>query len=373
MTAILYGYALFLLEAATILAALGLVGLWLMSKSFGGTDDGDEGRLVVRRLDLGLREQVRQLRFAGLAPGERRLAEKSEAAADKQRDKQDKQHASRALDQGSKVPSPVDGSASTPLPSEAQGRVFVLDFAGDLAAQQVAGLRVLIDSVIAAFRAGDEVLLRLESPGGAVHGYGLAGAQLARLRDAGVPLTVAVDKVAASGGYMMAVVADHVVCAPFAMVGSIGVVATIPNIHKLLRRHDVDVELHTAGRYKRTLTVIGENTEEGRQKFREDLDAIHAAFRAWVGRYRPQIDLDRVCTGEVWLGDQALSLGLCDSVGTSDAWLLARRERPLLLLRWQKKRNVGERLGLAVADGVSSVAGALAERLWARLQRREPW
>ncbi len=374
MTAIFYGYALFLLESVTVLVALGLAGLWLSSRSFGGGgDDGDEGRILVRRLDLGLREQVRHLRFAGLAPGERRLAEKAEAAADKQRDKLDKQRASRALEKGRKEPSAGDEASGAPLPSEVQGRVFVLDFVGDLAAQQVTGLRVLIDSVIAAFRPGDEVLLRLESPGGAVHGYGLAGAQLARLRESGIPLTIAVDKIAASGGYMMAVVGNSIVCAPFAMVGSIGVVATLPNFHKLLQRHDVDIELHTAGKFKRTLTVVGENTEEGRQKFREDLDVIHSAFRDWVGRHRPQLDLDRVSTGEVWLGEQAVSLGLCDSVGTSDAWLLARRERPLLHLRWQKKRNVGERFGLAIADGLSGVAGTLADRAWARLARREPF
>ncbi|HAG03611.1 MAG TPA: protease SohB, partial [Leclercia adecarboxylata] len=166
-------------------------------------------------------------------------------------------------------------------------------------------LREEITAVLAVARAEDQVVLRLESPGGVVHGYGLASSQLQRLRDKQIPLTVAVDKVAASGGYMMACVADKIVAAPFSIIGSIGVVAQIPNFNRFLKNKDIDVELHTAGQYKRTLTLLGENTEEGRQKFREDLNDTHQLFKSFVQQMRPTLDIDQVASGEHWYGTQA--------------------------------------------------------------------
>ena len=130
-------------------------------------------------------------------------------------------------------------------------------------------------------------MVRLESGGGLVHGYGLAAAQLVRLKDAGLTLTVCVDKVAASGGYMMACVADKVVAAPFAVIGSIGVVSQLPNFHKWLKNHDVDYEMFTAGDYKRTVTVFGENDAEDRAKYQEELEQTHALFKHFVNTYRP--------------------------------------------------------------------------------------
>ena len=105
------------------------------------------------------------------------------------------------------------------------------------------------------------------------------------------------DKVAASGGYMMACIGDRILSAPFAVLGSIGVVAQIPNLHRLLKKHDVDYEVLTAGEYKRTLTVFGENTDKGRQKFQEDLELTHVLFKDFVSRYRPQLDIDQVLGG----------------------------------------------------------------------------
>jgi serine protease SohB len=139
----------------------------------------------------------------------------------------------------------------------------VLDFKGSMDAHEVGALREEITAVLTLVKPEDQVVLRLESPGGVVHGYGLAASQLQRLRDKQVPLTVAVDKVAASGGYMMACVADKIVAAPFSIIGSIGVVAQIPNFNRFLKSKEIDIELHTAGQFKRTLTLLGENTEEG--------------------------------------------------------------------------------------------------------------
>lgn len=227
-------------------------------------------------------------------------------------------------------------------------RVFVVDFRGDLQASRVESLRQEITAIVSVAAAEDEVLLRLESPGGAVAGYGLAASQLARLREHGVRLTVAVDRVAASGGYMMACVADTVIAAPFAIVGSIGVVAQLPNFHRLLKKHDIDFELITAGRYKRTLTVFGENTEEGREKFAAELEDIHELFKDFIRRYRPQIDMERVATGEFWLGERALQLGLVDRLQTSDEYLLqAGDSADLLLVNYHHRPPLSRRLSLA--------------------------
>lgn len=199
--------------------------------------------------------------------------------------------------------------------------LFVLDFIGDIKASQVEQLRQEISAILAIAKEKDEVLLRLESPGGSVNGYGLAASQLQRLRDQKIPLTVCIDKVAASGGYLMACVANHIIAAPFAIIGSIGVVAQLPNFHRWLKNHNIDVELLTAGEYKRTLTIFGENTPKGRQKFQEDLELIHQQFSNYVLNYRTNLDIEKVATGEHWLGHDAAELGLIDTLKTSDDYL----------------------------------------------------
>lgn len=206
-------------------------------------------------------------------------------------------------------------SADTPK------RVYVLNFHGDIKATALENLRHEVTAILEVATAKDEVVVKLESGGGMVHAYGLAASQLTRIRDAGVPLTICVDKVAASGGYMMACIADKVLAAPFAMLGSIGVVAQIPNFNKMLKKHDVDFEMLTAGEYKRTLTLFGENTEKGREKFQEDLENIHRLFKAFVAQYRPKLDVAAVATGEVWFGTEALDNALADEISTSDQYI----------------------------------------------------
>ena len=203
-------------------------------------------------------------------------------------------------------------------------RVFVCNFKGDLRASAVSALREEITAILTVARLEDEVVAVIESPGGAIHGYGLAASQLARIRARGIRLTVAVDKVAASGGYMMACVADHVIAAPFAVLGSIGVVAQLPNFNRLLRKHDIDFEQFTAGRYKRTITLFGENTPEGRAKFQEEIEEAHALFKEFVRAHRPVVDVETIATGEHWFGRRALELKLVDALQTSDDYLAAR-------------------------------------------------
>ncbi|KAF1369273.1 protease SohB [Yokenella regensburgei] len=245
-------------------------------------------------------------------------------------------------------------------------RVWVLDFKGSMDAHEVSGLREEITAVLAVAKPQDEVLLRLESPGGVVHGYGLASSQLQRLRDKSIPLTVAVDKVAASGGYMMACVANKIVAAPFSIIGSIGVVAQIPNFNRFLKGKEIDVELHTAGQYKRTLTMLGENTEEGRQKFRESLNETHDLFKSFVKQMRPTLDIEQVATGEHWYGVQALEKGLVDEVRTSDDLLLSLiADREVISVRYLQKKKLMDRFTGSAAES----ADKLLLRWWQRGQK----
>lgn len=243
-------------------------------------------------------------------------------------------------------------------------RIYVLDFDGDIRASAVASLRHEISAILTMVRPEDEVLLRLESPGGMVHSYGLASSQLQRIRDKGITLTIAIDEVAASGGYMMACTGSKLLAAPFAVIGSIGVVAQMPNFHRLLKKHDVDIELHTAGEYKRTLTMVGENTEAGRRKFVEELEITHQLFKDFVGRNRPQLDIDQIATGEVWYGQQALEKGLIDALQTSDDYLLAMsKEADLFTVRYRQKRSLQERLGVAAEAAVERGSWKILEKL----------
>lgn len=246
-------------------------------------------------------------------------------------------------------------------------RVYVLDFDGDIKASAVENLRHEITALLGVAKSTDEVVLRLESGGGMVHSYGLASSQLARIRDAQIPLTVCVDKVAASGGYMMACIGDKILSAPFAVLGSIGVVAQLPNIHRLLKKNDIDVEVLTAGEYKRTMTVLGENTEAGRQKFLQELQTTHDLFKQFVARYRPQLDIDAVATGEVWLGSDAQRLALVDTLQTSDEYLSKRAEESdVYLLEFIQKKTLQERIGLGAGAAVEHIA----DKGWERLQQR---
>lgn len=199
--------------------------------------------------------------------------------------------------------------------------LYILDFNGDIKATQVEQLREEISAVLTLATPKDEVVLRLESPGGSVNGYGLAAAQLQRLRDKQIPLTICIDKIAASGGYLMACLGHQIIAAPFAIIGSIGVVAQMPNFHRWLQKNDIDVELLTAGEYKRTLTLFAENTDKGRKKFKEDLEQIHLSFKDYVLNNREQLDINQVSTGEHWLACEALNLRLIDKLQTSDEYL----------------------------------------------------
>ena len=245
-----------------------------------------------------------------------------------------------------------------------RSKVYVLNFDGNISASAVGHLREEITAVLTQATPNDEVLLKLESAGGMVHSYGLASSQLDRLRKKNVPLTVCVDKVAASGGYMMACVADKILAAPFAIIGSIGVVAQMPNFNKVLKKHDVEFELLTAGEHKRTLTMFGENTEKGREKFIEELEETHQLFKEYVSTRRPQIDINKIATGEIWYGSRAKDIKLIDDIQTSDEYLVSRIEdADVFEVAYVFKKKLHQRLGIAAEES----ADRLLVKWWSRL------
>ncbi len=233
----------------------------------------------------------------------------------------------------------------TSLENNPQKNIFVIHFHGDIKASAVTALREEVTATLEVAKSSDEVIVCLESTGGMVHAYGLAAAQLSRIRQKQIPLTVIVDKVAASGGYLMACVANKILAAPFAIIGSIGVIAQLPNFNRLLKEKHIDFEQITAGNYKRTLTVFGENTKEGRDKLRHEIEEIHQLFKNLIHEHRPQLDILKVSTGEIWLGTQALELQLVDALTTSDDYLLSLYNHANLFeVSYHIKKSLGEKI-----------------------------
>ncbi|WP_028112958.1 protease SohB [Ferrimonas kyonanensis] len=334
----LFEYGLFLAKALTLVVAV--VAIILVAAQVGRSQRGQKGELQVTCLSDQLEDYQHHLEGALLTKEQLKAKEKAEKKAEKARQKEEKANVDKPRD----------------------GRVFVLDFKAGIEASEVVSLREEISALLTVADKQDQVLVRLESGGGMVHAYGLASSQLARLREAGIPLTIAVDKVAASGGYMMACVADHIVAAPFSIIGSIGVIAQLPNFNKLLKKSNIEFEQHTAGEFKRTLTMFGENTDSAREKFREELEETHGLFKDFIGRYRPELDLGKVATGEHWFATQALDLGLVDKLSTSDDWLMKQaKDKEVLKLSYVIKKNLANRFGRGASEALEAVTMKLAE------------
>lgn len=341
---LLSSYGLFLAKAVTVVVAVAAVVAIIVNAALRKRGQA-AGQLRLTHLGDDYQQMKDDLQLAKMKPQVQKVWLKQHKKAEKQKAKAEKRAAKQ-------------GAVASQKPT-----LYVLDFKGSMDAGEVAALREEVSAVLAVAEKGDEVLLRLESPGGVVHGYGLAASQLQRLRDRGLRLTAAVDKVAASGGYMMACVADRIVAAPFAILGSIGVVAQIPNFNRLLKRNDIDVELHTAGQYKRTLTLFGENTDEGREKFQEDLNETHLLFKDFVHQMRPSLDIDKVATGEHWYGRQAIALNLIDDIITSDELIISQMDLfNVLGVHYARRRKMIDR----VTHSVGSVAERLLMKWWQR-------
>jgi len=348
-------YGLFLAKTLTFLVALVVVITLVLSVS-GRNRKADKGQIEVSHLNEQFEEMRDLLRDAMLDPEQL----KAQAKAEKKKRKAEEAEKKRAAKLKGAEPESGAGDVQDP----GKKRVFVLDFVGDIKASACDNLREEISAVLSQARETDEVVVRLESGGGMVHSYGLASSQLARITSKKIPLTVCVDKVAASGGYMMACVANKIVAAPFAVLGSIGVLAQLPNFHKLLKKNDIDFEMFTAGEYKRTVTMFGENTPKGREKFVEDLEDTHVLFKEFVSEHRPQVDIAKVATGEVWFGRRALDVNLVDDLRTSDEYLLEQIETAdIYEVSYAHKKSLPERLGLAAQGAVARLLLTRWERL----------
>ncbi|GAB5378887.1 MAG: protease SohB [Aliiglaciecola sp.] len=326
----LFQYGLFVAKAITIVVAILLVVggvIALASKQKQGA-----GNLEIKSLSEQIDDLKQNAQQLLLSKEQLKKREKDKKKADKEKKK------NKSNDENEDKPN-----------------LFVIDFKGSMDAHEVDNLREEVTAVICSAQDKDEVLVRLESGGGVVHGYGLAASQLQRLKDNGIHLTAAVDKVAASGGYMMACVADTVLSAKFAIIGSIGVIAQLPNFNKLLKKNNIEFEQHTAGDFKRTLTMFGENTDQGRDKFRQELEEVHVMFKDFVSEHRDNINIDKVATGEYWYGSKAAELGLVDTIQTSDDFLLGKLDsHKIYSVKYTKKKPLPERLGMAASAGVES-------------------
>lgn len=320
----LFSYLLFLAQAITVVIAIIIVIAIVANTASHAKELVQGDHITVKKLNERF-DNMRDVLNQKLLTAEEYKAKAKAAAKDKKK--------------AAKQPAATE---------EPDGRLFVIEFQGDMRASAGEHLREEVTAILTVATPEDKVLVKLESPGGTVHGYGLAASQLQRIRDRGIHLTVAVDKVAASGGYMMACVANEIVAAPFAIIGSIGVVMQLPNLNKLLKKHDIEFEQITAGEYKRTLSMFGENTDEGRNKTKQELEEVHGLFKNFIQQYRPELDLAMVATGEHWHALQAKELGLVDTIQTSDDYLLAASEKQALYsVKHEQKKTIGQKLGMA--------------------------
>ncbi|CAA0121713.1 putative protease SohB [BD1-7 clade bacterium] len=329
-------YGLFLLKAVTIVVSIIVVfGAFIAigSRSKGG--GLHSGHVDVKKLNEKFEDYERELRSATMSEKSYKAFEKEVRKSKKATDK-----------------------ADSDLP-----RIYVIDFEGDVQASAVDNLTETVSAVLTLATPKDEVVMNVESPGGMVHTYGLAASQLDRIREKNIPLTVCVDKVAASGGYLMACVADKILAAPFAIIGSIGVLAQIPNFNRVLKKYDVDYEVMTAGEHKAPITMFGEITDKGRDKLKEDLEDTHVLFKEFIAKHRPNVDLDEVATGEVWYGTRALAHNLVDEVVTSDSYLMKQAaSKEIFHIEFVEKKSLQEKLGMQIAHVISTVVGQVASR-----------
>ncbi len=335
--------------AKTVTFVLAVIAIIIAIAGAAMKQQHKKGELEITDLSEQFIETEEDIIHALLTKEEYKEKEKADKKLAKEKAKADKAKAKLAK----------AGEAEEP----SKAHVFVIDFNGSIDAKEVSSLREEVTAILSVAKPTDEVFIRLESGGGMVHGYGLASSQLDRIRQHNIPLTVSVDKVAASGGYMMACVANHIICAPFAILGSIGVIAQVPNFNKLLKKHDIEFEQFTAGEFKRTVTMFGENTEKGKAKFIEELEETHVLFKNFVSERRPSLDIAKVATGEHWFGTTALELGLVDSIQTSDDYLQGKsKSHKVVAIKYEIKKGLAEKFSKAASLSAESFIGKLLQR-----------
>lgn len=374
---LLWDYLNFLLQTVTVVVAIVVVIAVISSVAVRRTSERSQvGHLTVRYLNDFYDAMRSTIEQASLTQGQAKKHRKAERKEKKQKEKAgaksspEKSESAATQESSSdekdsdKDENGKDKTEEKAEKDEGQKSVFVIGFEGDLEASKVERLKHEISAVLTQAKKKDEVVVKVESPGGVVHAYGYAASQLMRVRKAGVKLTVAVDEVAASGGYMIAVVADQILAAPFALVGSIGVAAEIPNVNRLLKKYDVDYEIITAGEFKRTLSVFGENTDAARKKFVEEIEDVHELFKEFVSHHRPAVDLSVVATGESWYGERALARNLIDQIMTSDEYIMnACDDSKVFELTWHPPKKQLSDVLTQTATSMLSIARWLRRKL----------
>ncbi len=350
-------YGVFLAKVVTIVVSIVFILGVAFSNSNRREKGGKKGVIRVSYLNEYYENLSDSLKIAVLDKPTLKLLEKAEKKKAKDEEKKSKKRAKN----NAKTLDPKTSKETIITPEdERKKRVFVLNFEGDVGAESVSSLREEITTVLSLADESDEIVLRLESPGGMVHAYGLASSQLLRIRNAGIPLTICVDKVAASGGYMMACLADRLIAAPFAIIGSIGVLVQLPNFSRVLQNYDVDYEIISAGEYKRTLTTFGEITEKGREKVKEEVETIHDVFKKWVKEYRPAVEIDKIATGETWLGSQAKDRYMVDDIRTSDEILVeAVKEHDVYEVEYEIPKSIQDKLAGAFHGAFNKISSSL--------------
>ncbi|MDP6437638.1 MAG: protease SohB [Gammaproteobacteria bacterium] len=327
MTEFFIDFGLFFLKSVTVVAAIVAVIFAIVATSRG---EGKLHGLNIEKLNDKYRKMAETLRHKMLSKSDWRKFEKQEKKDRKQEEKE--------------------------AGDESRKRVFVLKFKGDMRASEVDSLREEVTAVTAVATNDDEIVVCLENSGGTVHEHGLGASQLERIRSRGLCLTVIVDKVAASGGYLMASIANKIIAAPFAIIGSIGVLAQLPNFNRFLEQRGIDFEQVTAGKYKRTLTMFGKNTEEDRKKTREDVEEVHRLFKGAVAQHRPDLDMETVSTGEYWYGSRALELGLVDELGSSDDYLMkAAEDADIYAVTYKGRESLVQKIQHALTSFAASL------------------
>lgn len=344
-------YGLFLAKAVTIVVAIVLIIGTIANAGQRQMKGHKKGSIKVTRLNDHLDELRNALRHSVFDKAQLKLLGKQEKKKHKAEEKEKKAQLKKEIE------------ADNPDAVERKPRVYVLNFKGNIPADAVDCLREEITAILSLAEARDEVLLRLESPGGMVHAYGLASSQLMRIKNRKIPLTICVDKVAASGGYMMACLADKLVAAPFAIIGSIGVLVQLPNFNRVLKKHDIDFEQISAGEFKRTLSTFGEITEKGKEKVQEEVENIHQIFKAWVKDNRPSVEIDKIATGETWVGSQAKERYMVDELKTSDECIVDACDRAdVFEVEFETKKSLQDKMGKAFSSAVDAVLLRFAEK-----------
>ena len=213
-----------------------------------------------------------------------------------------------------------------------KSNLYYLEFEGDIQASEAAKLKQEILVCLQVAKPTDVFLILVESSGGSVSNYGDLYSVMEMIKKRGHTLWVAIDRVAASGGYLISLPADKIFATPFALIGSIGVLSEVPNFGGLLDKYGVKMEEYTAGERKMNISMFRENGEEQKEHHRKKLGKIHELFKAQLVKYRggliekKGVDIGELMEGDFWMGENAFELGLVDELKSSVEILLDEKD-----------------------------------------------